>query len=196
MSLHLILARDSRVLVDTRISLPGKGLFFISVHQVNALFVVNFWLALLCLGSARWFSCSLGCTLSWVGWGRLVAIVAFRSGLYLGRSLSESYKHSKWLFRRTSWCPMASPHPRLIVWELKCLKWLFSSVIAFRSGLYLGRSLSESYKHSKWLFRRTSWCSMASPHPRLIVWELKCLKWLFSSVIDVTGKFRQAHGNI
>ena len=45
--------------------------------------------------SARWFSCSLGCTLSWVGWGRLVAIVAFRSGLYLGRSLSESYKHSK-----------------------------------------------------------------------------------------------------
>ena len=60
MSLHLILARDSRVLVDTGISLPGKGLFFISVHQVNALFVVNFWLALLCLGSARWFSCSLG----------------------------------------------------------------------------------------------------------------------------------------
>ena len=45
MSLHLILARDSRVLVDTGISLPGKGLFFISVHQVNALFVVNFWLA-------------------------------------------------------------------------------------------------------------------------------------------------------
>ena len=119
------------------------------------------------------------------------SVIAFRSGLYLGRSLSESYKHSKWLFRRTSWCP----NPRLIVWELKCLKWLFSSAIAFRSGLYLGRSLSESYKHSKWLFRRTSWCPMASPHPRLIVWELKCLKWFFSSVIVVTGKFRQAHGN-
>ena len=89
-------------------------------------------------------------------------------------------------FCRSSWCPMASPHPRLIVWELKCLKWLFSSVIAFRSGLYLGRSLSESYKNSKWLFRRTSWCPMASPHPRLIVWELKCLKLLFSSVIVVT----------
>ena len=26
-------------------------------------------------GSARWFACSLGCTLSCVGWGRLVAIV-------------------------------------------------------------------------------------------------------------------------
>ena len=70
-----------------------------------------------------------GCTLSCVGWGRLVAIVLCRSGLYLGRSLFENYKHSKWLFRRTSWCPMASPHPRLTVWELKCLKWLFSSVI-------------------------------------------------------------------
>ena len=71
---------------------------------------------------------SLGCTLSCVRWGRLVAIVACRSGLYLGRSLSESYKQSKLLFRRTSWCLMASPHPRLIVWELKCLKWLFSSI--------------------------------------------------------------------
>ena len=30
MSLYLILARDSRVLVDTGISLPGKGLFHIS----------------------------------------------------------------------------------------------------------------------------------------------------------------------
>ena len=30
MSLHLILAQDSRVLVDTGISLPGKGLFHIS----------------------------------------------------------------------------------------------------------------------------------------------------------------------
>ena len=73
----------------TRESVYLVRAFFISVHQVNALFVVNFWLALLCLGSARWFSCSLGCTLSWVGWGRLDAIVAFRSGLYLGRSLSR-----------------------------------------------------------------------------------------------------------
>ena len=63
------------------------------------------------------------------------------------------------------------------------------------SGLYLGRSLFESYIHSKWLFRRTSWCLMVSSHPRLIVWELKCLKWLFSSVIVVTGKSWQAHGD-
>ena len=54
-----------------------------------------FWLVLLCLGSARWFSCSLGCTLPCVGWGKLVAIVACRSGLYLGRSLSESSEQSK-----------------------------------------------------------------------------------------------------
>ena len=93
--LFLVLSSLGGGLVGSHVCLPGKGLFFISVHQVNALFVVNFWLALLCLGSARWFSCSLGCTLSWVGWGRLVAIVAFRSGLYLGRSLSESYKHPK-----------------------------------------------------------------------------------------------------
>ena len=72
---------------------------------------------------------SLGCTLSCAGWGRLVAIVACRSGLYLRSSLSESYKHSKWLFRRTSWCLMVSSHPRLIVWELICLKWLFNSAI-------------------------------------------------------------------
>ena len=68
----------------TRESVYLVRAFFISVHQVNALFVVNFWLALLCLGSARWFSCSPGCTLSWVGWGRLVAIVAFRSGFTWG----------------------------------------------------------------------------------------------------------------
>ena len=53
---------------------------------------------------------SLGWTLSCVGWGRLAAIVACRRGLHLGRPLSEkSYKHSKWLFRRTFWCLMASP---------------------------------------------------------------------------------------
>ena len=66
---------------------------FINKYIMRAKIVILARIVVPC--SARWFSCSLGCTLSWVGWGRLVAIVAFRSGLYLGRSLSESYKHSK-----------------------------------------------------------------------------------------------------
>ena len=108
---------------------------FVSFLNRNIILIgigsMEFWRALFVPWQCAVVFLSLGCMLSWVGWGRLVAIVACRSGLYLGRSLSESYKHSKWLFRRTSWCLVASPYPRLIVivWELKCLKWLFSSAI-------------------------------------------------------------------
>ena len=107
---------------------------------------------------------SLGWTLPCAGWGRLVAIVTFRSGLYLGRSLSESSQHSKWLFQRSSWCLMASHHPRLIVWELKCLKWRFSSAIVVTGKSW--QAYWDTQSPLYWGSVSTSRCASPTQPPR------------------------------
>ena len=177
-------------------SLVGSESALVSILLSQLIYpLCHFWLALLCLGSERWFSCSLGCTLSCVGWGRLVAIVAFRSGLYLGRSLSESYKHSKWLFRRTSWC----------LWRLSILNLLSESLNAwndFSALLFLwlgsfGRRTGTLSAPVCWGLLFTSRCTSPTPPPRGACWAPKeFFLWVangalaFSSCL-VVSPFRQ-----
>ena len=105
---------------------------------------------------------SVRCDLSWVVRGRLVVVVACHIGLYLGKSLSESYKHLKGFFCR-NFC---------VIWHLPTLGLLYKSSLNackdFSAQLlsWLGGPGCRMEAHDAqwhWGSRLNSWHSRSTP---------------------------------